>query len=262
MTTVSEREPNLARPWAPHRARIYLGTGLFTGTVFTLMTIGVATGFIAPTFTVDVVANLLFGLPLLLLPLVILWNASGENRSRLDFAAELTMFWLPYTACSQISYELLFVIGYRLDWWVPTTDPGWKWFWWQFGLADTRYANGNPWIFGLEIVSVISGALLFAVWTRLLRPDLSTDSRLRCLWLAFAGCAALMTTTAVYVISEAGVGFADIGQGAFGVWFKFLAEILPFIVLPPVVLYAIHLQIDYVARRSGPRNVAADGALR
>ena len=219
-----------------------------------MMTVGVATGVVRPTFTVDVVANLLFGVPLLLLPLVLLWNAPGERRSRLDKAAELTMFWLPYTACSQISYELVFLIGYRLNWWEPTTDPGWRWFWWQFGLADTRYANGNPWTFGVEFVSVVTGVVLFAVWTRLLRPDLPETSRLRGLWLAFAGCAVLMSTTAVYVVSEVGVGFGDIGQGAFGLWFKFIGETIVFVVLPPVVLYSIHLQIDYLIRRAGARD--------
>lgn len=259
MTTVDESEPNLARPWAPHRARIYLGTALFAGTVFSLMTVGVATGLIEPTYTADVVANLLFGIPVLLLPVVILWDAAGENRSRLDKAAELTMFYLPYTASSQLSYELVFVIGYPLGLWTPTTDPGWKWFWWQFGLADTRYANGNPWTFGLEVVSVITGAVIFVAWTRLIRPDLPAESRIRYLWLAFAGCAVLMSSTAVYVVSEVGVGFSDIGQGAFGLWFKFVAEIFPFMVLPPLVLYAIHLQIDYLTRRAGARDVAGDG---
>jgi hypothetical protein len=256
MTTVAYDELNLARPWAPRRVRIYLGTAVFAGTVFAVMTIGVAIGLIAPTFTVDVVANLLFGVPLFLLPLVVLWDAPGENRSRLDKAVELTMFWLPYSASSQLSYELLFVIGYPLGWWTPTADPGWKWFWWQFGLADTRYANGNPWTFGLEVVSVITGAVIFVVWTRLIRPDLPVESRIRCLWFALAGCTVLMTTTAVYVVSEIGVGFDDIGQGPFGLWFKFLFEIFPFIVVPPLVLCAIHLQIDYLIRRSGVQAAA------
>ena len=255
-------EPNLARPWAPHRARIYLGTGLFAGVMFMLMTLGVATGFVEPTFTADVVANLLFGIPVLLLPVAILWDAPGEKRSRLDKAAELTMFYLPYTASSQLSYELVFVIGYPLGWWTPTTDPGWKWFWWQFGLADTRYANGNPWIFGLEIVSVMTGVVVFVAWLRLMRPALPAESRIRCLWLAFAGCTVLMSTTAVYVVSEVGVGFHDIGQGAFGLWFKFVAEIIPFIILPPLVLYAIHLQIDCLARRAGAQAALANvGAI-
>ena len=81
--------------------------------------------------------------------------------------------------------------------------------------------------------------------------DLSDDSRIRCLWGAFTGCAVLMSSTAVYFISEVGAGFDDIGQGAYGLWFKFIAENVPFIVLPPLVLYAIHLQIDYLTRRAG-----------
>jgi hypothetical protein len=261
MTAVDQQEPDLARPWAPLRARIYLASALFVGMVFTVMTVGVATGVIEPTFTVDVIANLLFGVPLIVLPFVVLWDVPGENRSRIDKAAELTLFWLPYSASSQLSYELVFVIGYRLGWWFPTTDPGWKWFWWQFGLADTRYANGNPWTFGLEMISVVTGAAIFVAWTQLIRPHLPTQSRIAHLWLAFTGCSVLMGTTAVYVVSEVGVGFRDIGQGQFGLWFKFLAESSPFIVVLPVVLYAIRLQIDYLTGRTDfrhQRRAAAD----
>ena len=215
------------------------------------MTVGVAAGLIEPTFTSDVVANLMFGVPVLVLPVVLLWDAPGENRSRLERSAELTLFYLPYTAASQIGYELVFLIGHPLGWWTPTTDPGWKWLWWQYGLADTRYASGNPWTFGLEVVGVLTGVTVFAVWTRLIRTDLGPESRIRCLWLAFTGVAILMSSTAVYFISEVGAGFADIGQGAFGLWFKFVGENIPFIVLPPLVLYAIQLQIDQLTRWAG-----------
>ena len=43
------------------------------------MTIGVSVGFIAPTFTADVIANLLFGIPVMLLPFVIRWDAPGRE---------------------------------------------------------------------------------------------------------------------------------------------------------------------------------------
>jgi hypothetical protein len=33
-----------------------------------------------------------------------------------------------------------------------------------------------------------------------------------------------------------GAGFENIGQGPFGLGFKFIAENIPFIVLPPLVL--------------------------
>ena len=252
----SDQDPKLARPWAPHRARIYVATALLTGVVFVLMTVGVGTGLIAPTFTADVIANLIFGIPVLLLPLVILWDAPGENRSRLDKAAELTLFYLPYTAASQLGYELVFLIGHPLGLWGPTTDPGWKWLWWQYGLADTRYTSGNPWTLGLEIVGVITGVIVFAMWIRLMRRDLPAETRIRSLWVAFTGVAVLMSSTAVYFLAEAGAGFADIGQGAFGLWFKFIGENIPFMVLPPLVLYSIHLQIDYLTRRAGPVGIS------
>jgi hypothetical protein len=121
---MSEREPDFGQPWAPHRKRIYLAVAAFTGLVFGVMTVGVGFGLIEPTFTSDVICNLLFGVPVILLPLVLLWDAPGEERSRLDKAAELTLFYLPYTAFSQIGYELMFLIGSPLGWWGPTSDPG------------------------------------------------------------------------------------------------------------------------------------------
>lgn len=242
--------PNLAAPWAPHRRRIYAGVAAWTGAVFLTMTIGVGLGLIEPTFHSDVIANVLFGLPVMLLPLVLLWDAPGEERSTVERAAELTLFYLPYTAASQIGYELIFLIGHPLGWWTPTDNPGFKWLWWQYGLADTRYASGNPWTFGLEIVGVTTGVTVFIMWTRLIRTALPSESRIRCLWIAFTGVAILMSSTAVYFISEVGAGFADVGQGAFGLWFKFIGENIPFIVMPPMVLYAIHLQIDYLTRTS------------
>lgn len=260
MTTVQPLEIDFASPWAPHRLRIYTGTGLFVGIMFVLLTIAVSLHVIPPTFTVDVVANLVFGIPVMLLPFVILWDAPGEQRTRVGKAAELTLFYIPFTAGSQIGYELMFLIGHPLGLWAPTDDPGWKWLWWQYGLADTRYVSGNPWVFALEIVGVCTGATVFVMWTRLIRSDLPIESRIRCLWVAFAGIAVLMSSTAVYFLSEVGAGFDDIGQGAFGFWFKFIGENVPFIVLPPLVLYAIYLQIDYLTRRAGVGDGGHTGA--
>lgn len=251
MTAVQDPEIDFASPWAPHRLRIYAGTGVFVGIMFVLLTVAVSVHLIPPTFTVDVIANLIFGIPVMLLPFVILWRAPGEHRTRVGMAAELTLFYIPFTAGSQIGYELMFLIGHPLGLWEPTTDPGWKWLWWQYGLADTRYVSGNPWVFALEVVGVATGATVFVMWTKLIRSGLPIESRIRCLWVAFASIAVLMSSTAVYFLSEVGAGFDDIGQGPFGFWFKFIGENVPFIVLPPLVLYAIYLQIDYLTRRVG-----------
>lgn len=62
-----------------------------------------------------------------------------------------------------------------------------------------------------------------------------------------------MSSTAVYFLAEVGAGFGNIGQEAFGLGFKFIGENIPFIVLPPLVLYSIHLPIDHLTRLAGPR---------
>ena len=149
VTTVETHDPNFARPGAPHRRPDLPRRRDCSPEWCSLgMTIGVGVGLIAPTFTVRrhrQPALRRAGDPASARHPV--GCAPGENRTRLDKAAELTLFYLPYTACSQIGYELMFLIGHPLGWWTPTTDPGWKWLWWQYALADTRYVSGNPWIF-------------------------------------------------------------------------------------------------------------------
>lgn len=254
MTAVQDHETDFARPWAPHRLRIYTGTALFVLGMFLLLTIAISLRIIPASFRVDVIANIIFGIPVMLLPFVILWEAPGEHRGRLDRAAELTLFYIPFTAASQIGYELMFLIGQPLGWWAPTDDPGWKWLWWQYGLADTRYVSGNPWVFALEVVGVSTGITVFVMWTKLLRSTLPLESRIRCLWVVLVGISVLMSSTAVYFLSELGAGFADIGQDSWGFWFKFIGENVPFIVLPPLVIYATYLQIDHLTRQAGARD--------
>jgi hypothetical protein len=243
------REPNLARPIAPHRLRIYLAVLSFTGIVFTAMTVGVGAGWISPTFTVDVVANLLFGIPILLVPFVFFWNAPGERRTSLEKAAELTLLYLPYTASSQLGFELPFLIGHPLGLWTTDGNPGWKWLWWQYALTDTRYVSSNSWIFGLEFWAVTVGIIFTITCRQLLRKDLSDHSRLKWLWLAFFGTASLCGTVTAYYASEFRAGFANIGQGAYGLWFKFIGENIFYFVLPYLALYAMHLQINYLNKR-------------
>jgi hypothetical protein len=54
----------------------------------------------------------------------------------------------------------------------------------------------------------------------------------------------------VYYVSEIRNGFNDIGQGAYGLWFKLVGENVPYMILPFFVLYAIYLQVDYLTRRA------------
>ncbi|NDJ91472.1 emopamil-binding protein, partial [Mycolicibacter kumamotonensis] len=97
---MQDHETDFARPWAPHRLRIYTGTALFVLGMFLLLTIAISLRIIPASFRVDVIANMIFGIPVMLLPFVILWEAPGEHRGRLDRAAELTLFYIPFTAAS------------------------------------------------------------------------------------------------------------------------------------------------------------------
>jgi hypothetical protein len=254
--------PELARPFAPHRLRAYIGLLSAVGAVFVCMTIAQATGLLPPSRTVDVVANVIFGVPVIVLPCILLWKARGEQRSRLQLAAELTLIYVPLTVGSQLTYELPFLIGHPFNLRTPTTEPGWKWLWWQYGLADTRYSNSNNWIFGLEFGAVLVGLMLAVVWLRLLRRDLPDESRIKCLWLTFFGITVLTAGTMVYYVSEIRSGFADIAQGGYGLWWKFVAENVPYMILPFFVLYAAYYQVDYLTRRAAvaAARPAADGA--
>jgi hypothetical protein len=258
---VESSHPNLARPFAPHRLKAYIALFAVVGVVFVLSTVAVGTGLLPPSLKVDVVANLLFGMPVIVVILVLFWKAPGERRSRLELAAELTLIYIPLTVGSQLTYELPFLIGHPLNWWRPTSDPGWRWLWWQYGLTDGRYTSGNNFMFGLEFSAVLVGIMLFIVWTRLLRRDLPDELRIRCLWLGFIGIAVLLSGTIAYYVAEIRAAFSDIGQGAYGLWFKFIGENVPYMVVPFFVLCAIYLQIDYLTRRAGAREITTDTNL-
>jgi hypothetical protein len=243
--------PELARPFAPHRLKFFSVMFSFVGFVFVFMTVASAVGLVAPTMTVDIIANLIFGIPVIVLPFILFWKAPGEQRSPMALAAELVMVYIPLTAGSQLTYELPFLLGHPFNLWGTTTDPGWKWLWWQYGLADTRYRSDDNFIFGLEFGAVLAGIMLFVVWTRMLRRDLPDESRIRCLWLSFFGIAVMITGTTAYYVSEVRAGFNDIGQGAFGFWFKFIGENVPYLILPYFVLYAIYYLINHLTREAG-----------
>jgi hypothetical protein len=88
-------------------------------------------------------------------------------------------------------------------------------------------------------------------WLRLLRKDLPDESRIKSLWLVFVGITELLTGTVVYYVTEIRAGFNDIAEGAYGLWFKFVGENVPYMILPVFVLYAVYLQVDYLTRRAG-----------
>jgi len=239
------------RPFAPHRARIYL-IGTIVESLFLLVpTVGVQAGWLAPSMTLDVIANIILTIPFVFLPAVVLWDGPGEMRTGMEKGAELVLVWLPFTAFSQISYELPFLIGNVLGTWKPTDNPGWQWIWWQYAQADTRWWGTNAYMFALELVAVTSGLTVLLLWLKLLRPSTDDEQRIRALWWCFLHIAMISACTVVYFASEIRAGFVDIGQGFYGVGFKFLFMNLAFMTYPVPTLYYIHCQVDYLTRRCG-----------
>jgi hypothetical protein len=243
----------LARPFHPWRLRIYAAAALLTSTVFTVATVGVGTGWLAPTRTLDVIANILMAIPILGIPLVALKNAPGERREPLEKAAEFSIVFMTLSASSQLSYELIYVVGHPFGLWHSTGKPGWGWLWWQYAQTDTRYVSSNPWTFACEAVAVMCGVLMAASVRRLLNPALPDLKRLRTLATAYTACAIIAGVTVLYLVAEARVGFKDVGQGdVYGLGFKFLIMNGAFILYPALVMAALSQQISFLGHRLGP----------
>jgi hypothetical protein len=250
--TEAIRPHYFSRPFAPHRLRIYV-LGAVVETLFLMVpTVGVQSGWLAPTLALDITANIILTVPFVFLPAVVLWDAPGENRTAMEKGTELILVWLPFTAFSQISYELPFLIGNVLGTWKTTNNPGWQWIWWQYAQADSRWWGTNATMFALELVAVTSGITVLFLWLKLLKPTTGDEERVRALWWCFLHIAMISACTIVYFVSEVRAGFSDIGQGRYyGVGFKFLFMNLAFMTYPIPTLYFIYGQVDHLTRRLG-----------
>jgi len=237
----STDEVDLARPFTPGRLRLYLAIGSVQGLVTLLCAVGVGTDLLEPTRRLDVIANVFNFIPMVLLPALVLLLV----KDRVTRDAELILVWLPFTAAAQLSFELIWLVGQPLEWWKAAGDPGWAWMWWQFALADTRYFGENPYIFALELSAVLVAVAVLVAFGRLVRTDLTDRARIASLYLGGLGLMVLTVNTLFYFASTARNGFADIGQGDYGM-VKLIALNSPYLVFPILVLVAIGRQIDHL----------------
>lgn len=238
-------EVDLARPFTSGRLRLYLAIGSVQGLVTLLCAVGVGADVLEPTRTLDVVANIFNFIPMVLLPVLVLVLV----RDRTTRDAELILVWLPFTAAAQLSFELVWLVGQPLEWWQSAGDPGWTWMWWQFALADTRYFGENPYIFALELSAVVVAVAVLVAFRQLVRTDLSDRARISNLYLGGLGLVVLTVNTLFYFASTARNGFADIGQGDYGM-LKLVALNSPYLFFPILVLIAIGRQIDHLYARA------------
>lgn len=250
MTTTSDTRatptsPHLAHPFTPQRLRLYLAVGSVQGLVTILCALGVAFDVLEPTRTLDVIANITAFVPMVLLPALVV----GMVKDPLLRGAELVLVWLPFTAAAQMSFELVWLVGQLFDTWQPVNDPGWKWMWWQFALADTRYFGENPALFALELLAVLAAAAVLVGFRQLINRTLPDRDRIKSLFLAALGLMVLTANTVFYFASTARNGFAEIGQGDYGM-VKLVALNGPYLVVPFFVLVAMGRQIDHLYQRA------------
>lgn len=264
MTTTSEDRTtcagaaiDLARPFAPERLKLYLVIGSLQGLVTILCAIGVATDLLEPTRTLDVIANVAAFIPMVLLPAVVVLLV----KSPLARGAELILVWLPFTAAAQLSFELVWLVGQLLNIWSPEADPGWKWMWWQFALADTRYFGENSAIFALELLAVLAAVAVLVAFVNLLKRELTDRSRIKNLFLGALGLVVLTANTLFYFASIARNGFDEIGQGTYGM-VKVIALNGPYLIVPIFVLMAMGRQIDHLYQRAVPGSPGLPGEDR
>lgn len=260
MTTTTPRiepelvSPELAFPFTADRLRLYLVIGSVQGLVSLVCALGVGFGFLDPTRTLDVLANIANFVPMVLLPGLVL----GLVKDPVARGAELILVWLPFTAAAQLSFELVWLVGQLFDVWSPDPDPGWTWMWWQFAQTDTRYFGENPSIFALELLAVLAASAVLVGFRRLIDRTLSDRDRIKNLYVAGLGLMVLTANTVFYFASTARNGFDEIGQGTYGM-VKLIALNGPYLVFPFFVLVAIGRQVDHLYQRAAlPRQPGED----
>jgi hypothetical protein len=242
---------DFARPWAPHRLKVYFWCAAF-GLLFSVLPIilvGTGVWPMEPT-------GLIFG-PALCVPLFVAmaaawWDAPGENRTTLEKSNEFLMVWFPITAASEIFWELVWLVGDVLGYMDLTEQDRWGWLWWIYGVADIRYLTSDPGLYAVETFVVIGGITLFVQWFRLGTAGDDIGKRINALWWSCFALTNNLTAFGIYYVSETRASFEHLEQGFWGFVLKFLFMNSPWLVGPAICLPFIVKQLAYLYRISGP----------
>ena len=205
----------------------------------------VVLGVLPATPTDDVVSALMF--PLLFVPFAALWDNPGETRTHVQRLAEFSFGWLLVSGIAQTTWELPWFL-FDLTGLVHGIGPEdtWLWPWWAYGVADTRYLTSSPVIAGLEFCAGIAGPFeLYACWL------FARGRRIPANWIALLLGTGLSWATVVFFYAEVHVGFANIQDGAFGFWVKWLGLNLPWAVAPFCFVPASILELRELYRQEG-----------
>lgn len=143
---------------------------------------------------------------------------------------KLLVGWLWLTAITHVTWELGWCIAhpYLHD---VGPDDTWAWFFWAYGIADTRYLFSDPFIVIMEwCTALIGGPMGFYVLWLTYKKRL----KLAALWILLVSAMELYGTI-LYFGTEAVDGFRHVNTShPIDLWFKFVGMNVIWIVYPIV----------------------------
>jgi len=245
-----KRESDLTRDVAPVRRRIYIACGVATIILALVALLGVGFNVISPSPTNYWVGGIVVIPMFAALGAAWFCDAPGESRTNVEKASELTRVWFLVTAISQVTWELPWLVGDVQGWMHFTANDHWGWYWWYYGVADTRYLHSDPNLWAMEMCAIIGGLLTLFAFCRLMTPA-KRDIRqhIISLWIGFFGVAMLYTVLIIYYVSAIRAHFDFCEHTVAGMVVLFFIDNLPWILAPLIVIPSIPMQIDSLYRK-------------
>jgi hypothetical protein len=253
-STVLEQH-DFTKPWARQRKQVYIWSSVVALLITVIPFLMVGLGYWPMEPTGYIVAAAIC-VPIIAPMVAAWWDAPGENRTTLEKVNEFMIVWFPITAASQIFWELPWLIGDAFGKMNLTDADHWRFVWYFYGVADTRYLHSDPGLFGMETVAVIGGIILIIQSPRLLTAGHNVAKRINALWWAFFAMSLMLAVITIYYVAETRAGYVNIEQGSWGFGLKFIFMNIPWAVAPAVSLPFVTKQLAYLYRTSGMQTAA------
>lgn len=161
-------------------------------------------------------------------PMLVFINNKGEKRSL-------------ETQLVEFAFLVFFTnVGYQLFWEMPwfilkeqiyaahiTEADKWFWPWWAYGVADTRYLKPNELsisISGMDASVAMLEVFIVAMYYR--------GYRLLAAWFALLMGSCMGWGQYYFYMGEIYFNFANVEDGWFGFWFKYMVLNIPWLIFP------------------------------
>jgi hypothetical protein len=154
-------------------------------------------------------------------------NAPWEAR-----LASLLVFWAFVTFWAPVMWDLTWVAVHQLMEGATGADR-WLWYWWAYGVADTRFLKGDPLMIVLEVWSGLLGFVHLYALTRLCKGEVR-----RAFYVATSASMVQFYGTTVFFTVEILNGCQNISPDFFSFYVKWWGMNGFWLVMPFVTTYA------------------------